>query len=191
MQRTRRTRRWRACAIALAILASTAAWGEGTGAARTEPSPSETHTVSERFWGTWFIGRIKSEDPDAYGRCLDVENWGAGRLIQMWTCILPVANHQHWTIEYDGSGYVRLRDSQSRACIDAYQGRYVQVKNWPCDNSHTQDFSLEWVGPNVYVLHNRYYENTCLDVIDWGRGNGVYLWDCHYGDNQRFYLQDD
>jgi hypothetical protein len=137
----------------------------------------------------WFRGVIKSEDPDAYGRCLDVYNWGGGPWIQMWTC--HEQSNQRWVITRSTeTGRVVIRTEHTGMCVDGYRGPGQQLVQWSCDGSLEQEWILQGQG-RTWRFENARHRGQCMDVYDWGRGHQVQLWNCHGSDNQWFYLRED
>jgi hypothetical protein len=128
---------------------------------------------------------LTSDDPDARGKCLDVEGVYGPNLI-MWPC--HGAANQNFTIG-DRVGYVEIftvHPDGRYMCVDGYRGPYQQLMWYECDESLEQ----RWIRHgtrNRMVLENVRYPGQCIDIYDWGRGTAVQLWDCHSGSNQLWY----
>jgi hypothetical protein len=129
-----------------------------------------------------------SLDPDAAGKCLDVYDWGVGPWIQMWGCH-GYAN-QDWGIDGTAPLFrtITISSHHSGRCIDAAWGRGVQVRQWTCDNSGTQEFYIHDFADGSQAFESAYLRGQCLDIRDWGQSNIVQLWDCHWGANQRWWF---
>ncbi|MFD1152145.1 RICIN domain-containing protein [Saccharothrix hoggarensis] len=130
---------------------------------------------------------IISQAPEANGKCLDVYNAGGGPQIQMWWC--NGWNNQDWDIATGPHGYWRLRPySNLNMCLDAYKGRGVQVVQYRCDSTRTQEFTRE-AYQGAYRYRSLSSPSLCLDIYDHGRGTTVQMWDCRDVQHQYFYWQ--
>ncbi|TQM82700.1 ricin-type beta-trefoil lectin protein [Saccharothrix saharensis] len=119
---------------------------------------------------------IISQAPEADGKCLDVYNAGGGPQVQMWWC--NGWSNQDWLIDSGYHGGVRLRPySNTGMCLDAYKGRGVQLVQYRCDSTSTQEFTRDW-HQSGFRLRSVSSPSLCVDIYDHGRGNIVQMWDC-------------
>src|SRR4029453_12163509 len=89
------------------------------------PGRAVTGDVSFLPEAQWL--RVRSFDPDAAGKCLDVEDWGRGYNLQMWWCH-DGGNQRFWISGGGGkwtadAGLVHTIQVDTGGCIDGFRGR--------------------------------------------------------------------
>ena len=183
-----------AAALTVGLGADTASAEDGKPPSSAVPpaanhdAPAGAHLVTPDDLGTSDFATLKSVDPDAAGKCLDVYDWGVGPWIQMWGCTGNA--NQKWYLDWapppSSPSKETITSFLLEKCIDAAWGRGVQVRQWTCDNSITQKWIPHYFDDGSRAWESAYLPGQCLDIRDWGQSTIVQLWDCHWGTNQRW-----
>ncbi|XVU28959.1 protein kinase domain-containing protein [Actinoplanes sp. CA-054009] len=138
-----------------------------TAAATTKPAATKAPTTQATVSGI----QIWSH---ATNTCLDASNTGGN--LQMWAC--GSSDAQRFTFPSDGTMRVRGLCVRIKGTSNGSKLGFAA-----CDGSSAQKFSLNVRNDLVSVKVDK-----CVDVTDWGTGNGVLaqLWDCAGTDNQKW-----
>ena len=126
------------------------------------------------------------------GKCMDLEDWGAGRYVQQYPCHQRA--NQVWQFVGDPNNptVYEIKPNQyldRNECLDVeHNGVGPYTQRYPCHLGGNQRW-LAWDGNgSTFRLSPLSDLGKCLDAADWGEGLRVQIYPCHTGANQRWYL---
>lgn len=133
-------------------------------------------------------------------KLLDLNHGNAvnGEKIQLWE--YSNSNAQRWHIQENSDGSVTFRSNVNRNyCLDVPHGDVIgNYKNntplelYDCNNSDAQKFIIDSSNSDYFVIKTKKNSRYCIDVpnASTANGNGLILWECNGGFNQRWFLKD-
>jgi hypothetical protein len=147
----------------------------------------------------WSSGHTIVSAAYTHVRCLDVAgaNRNPGTNVRQWGCNGTSAqNFTPFRFAGGGAGY-RFHVFGTGLCLDvagASKQNGANVQIWICNGSPAQEFYMIYAGSGNFYYMMNVNSGKCLDLNDglnpeapWG-GN-LQQWDCHWGQNQKFWVE--
>jgi len=127
-------------------------------------------------------------------------SWLMGRLsaILLFLCCAATVSAQDWRGRGDGPGRrpTPIIASHSNKCVDVYGASAdngAAVIQWSCHYGDNQTWRFEWQGNGMYQIVAQ-HSGKCLDLNlnspgrGYNNGDRIIQWDCHGGQNQKWYV---